>query len=425
MRLLPLLFLGALLPAAPLAAQDGRGQVVLGQVDDFQNGTTQGWGNGFGAGSAVTNQPGGPGGPSDRYLRIISDGSSSQGKLVVFNTTQWTGDYTTAGVGSVSADVSNAGTTNLALRVWVEGPGGWFVSTTPVALPAGSGWQQAAFPVTPATLTFVVGSGTGNVGATLSAVSKLRIYHSPTATAPGPFIVATLGLDNITAGPPPPSFDLTAMATSPLTVPAGGSVSFAYTIANNTGASAAGDLWYAVTPGSASGVIRSGTLPGGQAVSGNYTQPVPGTTPPGTYTYRLRIGQYPSPVVDEVSFTIVVTPAPRRAGDAEGWAVRDAPSWRVAGAAPEAFASLTVLEPPVPNPASGAARIAFALDEAAAVRLAVYDVLGREVAVLVDGPVGAGAHVFTFDGHGLPAGVYVVRLAAGERAFAQRLTLVR
>jgi hypothetical protein len=417
MRLLPLLFLGALLPAAPLSAQDGLGQVVLGQTDDFQDGTTQGWGNGFGAGSAVTNQPGGQGGASDRYLRVVSDGSGSEGKLVVFNTTQWTGNYTTAGVGSVAADVTNLGATDLALRVWVEGPGGWFVSTTPVLLPAGSPWRPALFPVTPGALTAV--SGATDVNATLAAVSRLRIYHSPTATAPGPSIVASLGLDNITAGPPPASYDLTATATSPLTVPAGGSVSFAYTIANNTANAVTGDLWFAASPGNVSGVIRSGTLPGGQTVSGNYTQPVPGSTPPGTYTYRLRIGQYPSPVVDEVVFTITVTPEPR-AGGATTWAVRDAPPWQGAGASLGA-----ALAPPAPNPTSGAARIAFSLDEAAPVRLAVYDVLGREVAVLVDGPVEAGAHEAVFDAHGLPAGAYVVRMTTGARAFTQRLTLAR
>jgi hypothetical protein len=418
-RLLLLLGLATLLSAAPTSAQ-----ITLGQTDDFQDGTTQGWGNGFGAGSAVTNQPGGQGGPDDRYLHVVSDGSSIQGKLVVFNTAQWRGDYPAAGVGAVASDLVNLGTTDLAMRVWIEGPGGWFVSTSAVPLPAGSGWRRVTFPATPGTLTFVAGSGSGNVAATLAAVSKLRIYHSPTATAPGPFIVATLGLDNITAGPPPPSYDLTATATSPLTVPAGGSVSFAYTIANNTANGASGDLWYTASPGGASGVIRSGTLPGGQAVSGSYTQPVPGTTPPGTYTYRLRIGQFPSPVVDEVVFTIVVTPAPR-AGGATSWAVRDAAPWQAAGAARASVAG-AALEPPVPNPSSGAARIAFALDEAARVRLAVYDVLGREVAVLVDRAVEAGLHVAVFEAGALPAGVYVVRMAVeGAAPQVHRITLTR
>jgi hypothetical protein len=78
-----------------------------------------------------------------------------------------------------------------------------------------------------------------------------------------------------------------------------------------------------------------------------------------------------------------------------------------------------------PNPFTGQARIGFALPEAARVRLAVYDVLGREVIVLVDGAREAGRHEAVLDGGALPAGVYLVRLAAGPFVQAQRVTLVR
>lgn len=54
----------------------------------------------------------------------------------------------------------------------------------------------------------------------------------------------------------------------------------------------------------------------------------------------------------------------------------------------------------------------------------VYDALGREVAVLVDGAVHAGAPAISFDGQGLRGGMYVWRLAAGKRAETGRLTLV-
>jgi hypothetical protein len=55
----------------------------------------------------------------------------------------------------------------------------------------------------------------------------------------------------------------------------------------------------------------------------------------------------------------------------------------------------------------------------------VYDVLGREVARLVDAEREAGRHEATLDGSALPAGVYVVRLTAGPFVQAQRVTLVR
>jgi hypothetical protein len=50
--------------------------------------------------------------------------------------------------------------------------------------------------------------------------------------------------------------------------------------------------------------------------------------------------------------------------------------------------------------------------EAADVRLAVYDRLGREVAVILDGRMDAGNHEARFDATGLASGVYLYRLQA-------------
>ncbi len=53
-------------------------------------------------------------------------------------------------------------------------------------------------------------------------------------------------------------------------------------------------------------------------------------------------------------------------------------------------------------------------------RLAVYDALGREVAVLVDSEQQAGPHEVVFDGADLAPGTYIVRFAAAgeERVFS-------
>ncbi len=64
-----------------------------------------------------------------------------------------------------------------------------------------------------------------------------------------------------------------------------------------------------------------------------------------------------------------------------------------AGAAPAAPAvGAVTLSPPAPNPASERASLVFALPTAEAVRVSVYDLLGREVAVLVDETRAAGRH---------------------------------
>jgi subtilisin family serine protease len=83
------------------------------------------------------------------------------------------------------------------------------------------------------------------------------------------------------------------------------------------------------------------------------------------------------------------------------------------------------LDGAAPNPFRGEASVGFALPEAAGVRLAVYDLLGREVAVLADGQMEAGRHRARFDGRGLPAGVYAVRLTANEFIGTARVTLLR
>ena len=59
------------------------------------------------------------------------------------------------------------------------------------------------------------------------------------------------------------------------------------------------------------------------------------------------------------------------------------------------------------------------------VRLAVYDLLGREVAVLVDGYQLAGQHQLMFDARGLSSGIYFYRLSAGGQVAVKRMVLVR
>ncbi|HYE96125.1 MAG TPA: alpha-amylase family glycosyl hydrolase [Rubricoccaceae bacterium] len=78
-----------------------------------------------------------------------------------------------------------------------------------------------------------------------------------------------------------------------------------------------------------------------------------------------------------------------------------------------------------PNPFNPQATIPYEVPEAGPVRLEVFDALGRRVAVLADGWQAAGPHTARFNGAGLPSGVYVVRLTAGDQVASQRLTLLK
>jgi hypothetical protein len=76
-----------------------------------------------------------------------------------------------------------------------------------------------------------------------------------------------------------------------------------------------------------------------------------------------------------------------------------------------------------PNPVASAATIAFEIPATAHVRLALYDVLGREVAVLLDEVRVAGSHIVPFEASSLPAGIYVSRIEAGAYSASERLVL--
>jgi hypothetical protein len=80
-----------------------------------------------------------------------------------------------------------------------------------------------------------------------------------------------------------------------------------------------------------------------------------------------------------------------------------------------------------PNPLrpSTLMTIAFSLPSAGPVRLAVYDVQGREVATLVSGPLESGAHARVFDAKDLTSGVYFYRLEAGGLTETKKFSLMK
>jgi hypothetical protein len=83
-----------------------------------------------------------------------------------------------------------------------------------------------------------------------------------------------------------------------------------------------------------------------------------------------------------------------------------------------------------PNPSYGSVNIAFELAEPAEVNMAVYDLDGRLVGTPAGGYYGSGEHYVSWDAVGIsgeeaPAGVYYVRLAAGDEILTGRLVLIR
>ena len=78
-----------------------------------------------------------------------------------------------------------------------------------------------------------------------------------------------------------------------------------------------------------------------------------------------------------------------------------------------------------PNPFNPTTIVPFSMKEAAHVSIRVYDMVGREVAVLVDGRVSAGVHQVVFEANNLPTGVYLIRMQTAGTVQVQRMTLMK
>jgi hypothetical protein len=96
------------------------------------------------------------------------------------------------------------------------------------------------------------------------------------------------------------------------------------------------------------------------------------------------------------------------------------------GTAPLDFA----LHEPTPNPASPVSLIGYDLPIETRVRIGVYDLSGRKVAVLVDRTVPAGRWDVTWDGTGIdgrrvPEGVWFVRMTTGAGTLSKKSLLVQ
>jgi hypothetical protein len=89
-----------------------------------------------------------------------------------------------------------------------------------------------------------------------------------------------------------------------------------------------------------------------------------------------------------------------------------------------------VLRANVPNPFNPATKITFALPQTGRVKLAIFDLTGRLVRVLVDGVRAAGNYEVPWNGTNdrgqqVPSGVYVCRMDAGSFRETRRMTLVK
>lgn len=185
-------------------------QVSSGQTDTFAS-NTQNW---SGANPSWISS-GGAGGATDGFLQLISVGgvSGANSKMAGYNTAQWSGNYTAAGVGAISVDFNNLAQNALEMRLvfFDAGASTQWVSSASAVLPASPGWNHFVFTIDPA--QFVRTSGTSSFAATLGSAGRMMFRHDPgPPSSSGVMIAATLGVDNVHAVPVPEPASICAVS---------------------------------------------------------------------------------------------------------------------------------------------------------------------------------------------------------------------
>ncbi len=361
--------------------------IVSNQYDNFEDGTTQGWGSGVPNPTPPVNvTTGGPGGANDNFLQVASSGGAGAGsKLVIINSAQWTGNYVAAGVQYVSMYIKNFGSTSLNMRIALRGAGGDFWSVNSVVVPASSNWQPIVFSVKPADLT-----GGTNINSTLSGVTTVRILHSVAGGFNGDPIAAQIGLDNITAAAQPLPVELISFSADV----AGAKVKLQWSTSTETN-----NLRFEIQ--------RSFNQTGWQTIGnvmGNGT-----TTQNHHYSFYDDMSNYNSSKIfyrlKQIDFNGSFT-----------------------------FSNVISVDNNVisfelrqnyPNPFNPSTKISWQSPLSSWQTLKVYDVIGNEVATLVDEYKPAGNYEAEFNASNLSSGVYFYQIKAGTFLDTKKMLIVK
>ena len=140
-------------------------------------------------------------------------------------------------------------------------------------------------------------------------------------------------------------------------------------------------------------------------------------------------------VLDPAAATLTVTPTAASSATVTVWGIdRDRNMISATttitvmsgvGTESEELPTEVALSQNYPNPFNPQTTIDYALPKASDVSLIVYDMLGREVDVLLDGPQAAGRHTVRFGANHLPNGTYVYRLVAADKTITRTMVLVK
>ncbi len=235
-----------------------------------------------------------------------------------------------------------------------------------------------------------------------------------------------IGADEFTSGNP----NLLNLTMTPLNPPIlipgnGGSFGYDLEISYLGGNPLVADGWvYAVLPNGFNyyTIIRPGlSIPPAGTISRRLTQSVPGQAPAGNYLYVASLGTYPNVVTVSDTFLFVKSAGECSFSGDRGWELLGWDDGTDIAEVPASHLMLTVN----PNPFNARIVARFELRDASRIKLSVFDITGREVAVLAEGYYSAGTHRVVFEGRGLASGVYLARMDVGKTNNTKKLILMK
>ncbi|MCB2213307.1 T9SS type A sorting domain-containing protein [bacterium] len=152
------------------------------------------------------------------------------------------------------------------------------------------------------------------------------------------------------------------------------------------------------------------------------TQNIPSLAPQGAYTFTARVGYMNGPYLED---SFIFTKTGVAADGVDNW---NGSEFQIAAdeSSVESLPSGFALLPSYPNPFNAQTSIRVTLPETSELTISVYNVAGQQVAELVNGPINAGSHEYSFDATHLASGLYFVQAAVpGRMMQTQKVLLVQ
>jgi hypothetical protein len=78
-----------------------------------------------------------------------------------------------------------------------------------------------------------------------------------------------------------------------------------------------------------------------------------------------------------------------------------------------------------PNPFNPVTKIDYSIAQRGVVKIQVYDILGRNVAVLVNSELNPGSYSVNFDATGLSSGIYFYRMTSGDFISTKKMVILK